>query len=162
MNHSRSLFVLVLAVIVGVLLSAGPVTAGQTAEASAPDHLVASAESALATKSFGPQDGGATTSGRKRLKYMPMYKAKNNARYAAYQIYLDPEFSFDSYGTGKCRRQSRSVVYCYTWASEDVYDDMGYYLDTILCDWFTTSSYKWNGRMKIRIEQPECVFLSEI
>ena len=39
---------------------------------------------------------------------------------------------------------------------------MGYYLDTILCDWFTTSSYKWNGRMKIRIEQPECVFLSEI
>ncbi|MDQ5895640.1 MAG: hypothetical protein QG596_1901 [Actinomycetota bacterium] len=162
MNHSRSLLVLVLAAIVGVLLPAGPVSAGQTVGASTPDQLAASAESALEDKSYGPQESGASTSRRQRPKYMPMYKAKNNARYAAYQIYLDPEFNFDRYGTGKCHRLSRSSVYCYTWASEDVYDDLGYYFDTILCDWFTTSSYGGLGRMRIRIEQPECVLLSEV
>ena len=93
---------------------------------------------------------------------MPMYKAKNNARYTAYQIYLDPEFNFDRYGTGSCRRLNRSTVYCYTWASEDYYDDLGYYVDTMLCDWFTTSTYNRRGRMKIKIEQPECVWASEI
>ena len=100
---------------------------------------------------------------RARLpRYMPMYKARNNARYAAYQIYISPDFDFDAYGVGKCRRSNRSRVYCYTWASKDYYDDLGYFIDTMLCDWFTTSSYSWRGRMKIKIDQPDCVWISEI
>jgi len=93
---------------------------------------------------------------------MPVYKARSNARDSAFQVYRDPKFNFDRYGVEKCRRLSRSSVTCYTWVSEDVYDDLGYFLDTILCDWLTTSTYTWRGSMKVRPEQIECVLLSEI
>lgn len=161
MNRFRILLISILAVaFAGV--SAANAPASETVGAPGPTASASATESALADRSLEPRSSGASTSRRKRPKFMPMYKAKNNARYAAYQIYLDPDFSFDRYGTGKCHRLSRSSVYCYTWASEDVYDDLGYYFDTILCDWFTTSSYGGLGRMRIRIEQPECVLLSEV
>jgi hypothetical protein len=133
-----------------------------SSSAAQPVESTAAIESALDARDFGVREPDATSSSRKRPKFMPMYKARNNAKYAAYQIYLDPEFNFDRYGTGSCRRLNRSTVYCYTWASEDYYDDFGYYVDTMLCDWFTTSSYNRRGRMKIKIEQPECVWVSEI
>lgn len=160
-NPFRSFVFVLVAVAIGG--ASGPGVASASTGTPASNPAVASAtEAALAAKAFGQRESGATASRSKRPKFMPMYKARNNARYAAYQIYLDPEFSFDQYGVGKCRRSSRSVVYCYTWASEEYYDDLGYYLDTMLCDWFTTSSYNGRGKMRMKLEQPECVWVSEI
>lgn len=156
MKTFKSLIFTLLTASVAIMLSAHP------ASASPVGGDLANSEAALSSKVFGEPETGAHASRRNRPRFMPMFKAKNNARYAAYQVYLDPEFNFDQYGTGKCRRLNRSKVYCYTWASEDFYDDFGYYLDTLLCDWFTTSTYNARGKMKIKIEQPECVWLSEV
>lgn len=160
-NPFRSFVFVLVAVALGGLTGAASSPASTGTPGPVPE-AVASTEDALASKTFDSTGTGATASRRKRPKFMPMYKAKNNARYAAYQIYLDPEFNFDQYGVGKCRRSNRSVVYCYTWASEDYYDELGYYIDTMLCDWFTTSSYNGRGKMKMKIEQPDCVWISEI
>lgn len=145
----------VLAVLSGSIASAHAASRDRLPDPSA-------TASKLATGVLLPADADASASRRKRPRFMPMYKARNNARYAAYQVYLDPEFDFDDYGVGKCRRLNRSAAYCYTWAAGDYYDDLGYFVDTMICDWFTTSRYDRSGRMKVKIEQPDCVWASEI
>ncbi|MCB0864059.1 MAG: hypothetical protein KDB66_12770 [Solirubrobacterales bacterium] len=157
MSRLRLLVPAILVAIVTVLIPAAGARASQPLISTGPSAT----EAALAGFRLGPTESGASASRRRLSRYMPKYKAKNNARYTAYQVYLDPRFNFDHYGVGNCHRASRSMVYCYTWASEDYYDDMGYYDDTMLCDWLTVSSYNWRGRMKIKLEQTECVWLSE-
>jgi hypothetical protein len=115
-----------------------------------------------ASKSGETGTDGATTSRRRPPRLMTVTRARNEARRSALDIYLDPTFTFDAYGTGTCRRINRSRVTCYTWVSEDIYDDYGYYFDTMLCDWMTTSYYtRWRsfGRST---SSPECVWLSEV
>ncbi|MBK8293717.1 MAG: hypothetical protein IPK93_02680 [Solirubrobacterales bacterium] len=93
---------------------------------------------------------------------MPSYRARSNAFTVAEYVYTDPDMTWDDYGVRTCRRSSRSKVSCYSYVSEDLYDDYGYYLDTVLCDWFTASAYLRSGRMKVWTYSRECVLLSEV
>lgn len=114
-----------------------------------------------ATRAAAPAVSGATVS-RRRIRKMPTYVARYNSSEVARYVYEDPEFSWTEYGVRSCRRISRQRVDCYTFVAEDVYDDYGYYLDTILCDWFTASAYLRNGRLKLWSYSQECVLLSEV
>lgn len=117
-------------------------------------------------RAVGTPDGagttGAATSRRRPARLMTVARASNEARRSARNIYLDPTFTFDDYGAGSCRRIGRSRVSCYTWVSEDIYDEYGYYLDTILCDWMTTSYFTRWGTFGRSSSSADCVLLSEV
>jgi hypothetical protein len=117
--------------------------------------------SAIGASAIGASTIGATTS-RRRSPLMTNARARAEAMSSARQIYLSPEFAFDAYGVGDCFRMGRSQVRCYTWVSEDFYDSFGYYEDTMLCDWWTTSRYNWTGRLLVTMQQTDCVWLSEV
>jgi hypothetical protein len=99
---------------------------------------------------------------RWRPRLMTIYRASSEARSSARRIYLSPQFTFDDYGVGRCYRMNRSKVRCYTWVSEDYFDEYGSYDDTLLCDWWTTSRYTSSGRLVVSTQQTDCVWLSEV
>jgi hypothetical protein len=99
---------------------------------------------------------------RKRPRLMTFATAKAQAWRSARLVYIDPQFTFDDYGARGCYRNSRSMARCYTFVSEDLYDEYGYFADTIICDWFTVSWWTWAGRLRVKTTSPECVLLSEL
>lgn len=108
------------------------------------------------------ENGTATISRRRLPRKMTNFVAKSKALEIAEYVYNDPEINWTGYGARSCKRQSRSRVDCYSYVYEEVYDDYGYYLDTILCDWYTASAYLRSGRLKVWTYARDCVLLSEI
>jgi len=163
----KQLVLLILSAAVAAILL--PASAGAS---TTPTSTAAAAKSAALAKALTPGGAGsaagavtsvgAYSSRWKRPRQMSYFTAQSQARRSARLIYLDPEFTFDDYGAGRCLRNSLTMMRCYTWVSEDVYDDYGYYLDTILCDWMTVSWYQRTGRLQVRTTSTECVLLSEV
>lgn len=136
------------------------------ANATPVDHLKTGLGEQLSTHD---QAKGASVSAhlsrwRPRPKRMSVHFAYEQAMLSAEYAFSNPELALDDYGVGRCSRRNRSKVACYTWVSRDEYDDYGYYVDTILCDWFTTSYFDRGGKGRARVfeGQPECVLLSEV
>ncbi|MGA7398073.1 MAG: hypothetical protein WBW62_11560 [Solirubrobacterales bacterium] len=154
---------------VGGLLAIAIIPAGASATTN-PDSAAKTVQKRLSTgiASITPavaDAGGATVSrkrGRKPVRKMTKVRAKNNATQLARYIFDDPEMYWTDYGVGACKRYSRPRVDCYSYVAEDVYDEYGYYLDTILCDWFTASAYLRSGKMKVWTYARECVLLSDV
>ena len=135
---------------------------GPASAASAADQRLDGATPAAAGPARASATGANASGRRKRPRLMPLWRAQNNALDMAEYLYLDPEATWSDYGIGKCTRFSRSRVSCYSYVEEDFFDEYGLYVDTMLCDWFTTSSYNGRGKMNMKIEQPDCVWISEI
>lgn len=155
----RSVLLFLSVVLAAILLPAAPGNA-----APDPGSQTSALAGALAdSRSARPAtDASAHSSRRRPPKLMSFSTASNQARRSALDVYLSPEFNFDDYGTGKCYRLSRSRVSCYTWVSEDYFDEYGYYSDTMICDWFTESFWTWNRRLSVKSRQIECVWSSEV
>ena len=135
---------------------------GPASAASAADQRLDGAIPAAAGPARASATGANASGRRKRPRLMPLWRAQNNALDMAEYLYLDPEATWSDYGIGKCTRFSRSRVSCYSYVEEDFFDEYGLYVDTMLCDWFTTSYYPRFGRAKVVTSYPECVWLSEV